>query len=154
VHAQTESQTQALKKTHVEQAEQAETTQIVCVIEDDEVTREMFRILLEDAGYCVREAADGLAGYALLRDAPERLVALVDHKLPAMDGCDLLELIAADEHMRVWHAFIFVTASPQRAEQDCGETLDELDTPIVEKPFDIDTVLDAVAAAIARMAAA
>ena len=133
--------------------EQARTTPLVCLIEDDDGIREVLHMLLEDAGYRVREAADGLAGYALLRDTHEPMVALVDHKLPAMDGCDLLELIANDEQLRTRHAFIFVTASPQHAEQDCGETLEELDTAVVPKPFDIDDVLDAVAAAVARMAA-
>ena len=149
--AQTQKPIQALEQTHVEPAQ---TTPLVCLIEDDEGIREVLRMLLEDAGYRVHEAADGLSGYALLCDALEPVVALVDHKLPALDGCDLLELIATDERLRAWHVFIFVTASPHHAEQDCGETLDELDTPILPKPFDIDDVLDAVAAAVARIAAA
>lgn len=125
----------------------------VCVIEDDEATRETLRSLLEDAGYRLIEAADGLSGYTILRESLERLITLVDYKLPALDGCDLLELVANDETLRDRHAFIFVTASPQRAEEDCGETLDGLDAPIVPKPFHIDEVLDAVSDATQRLAA-
>lgn len=123
----------------------------VCVIEDDAGIREALRMLLEDAGYRVVEAADGRLGCAILRESDERLIALVDHKMPVMDGCDVLELAANDTDLRARHAFIFVTASPKRAEEDCGEAMEELDAPLVPKPFDIDEVLDAVADAAKRL---
>jgi len=125
---------------------------LVCIIDDDPRMRMALRALLQGAGYRVSEAADGLAGYTLLRDAPGPVVALVDYELPAMDGCDLLELIAIDEQLRALHAFIMVTGSPQHAQQDCGETLEELDTPVVPKPFDIDEILGVVQQAAARLA--
>jgi CheY-like chemotaxis protein len=106
--------TQTPAETQVQTTAQTQAP-LVCIIEDDGAIREAVRTLLEDEGYRVTEAPDGLAGYAARRDAPEPMVALVDHKLPAMDGCDLLELIAGDEQLRARHAFIFVTASPHRA---------------------------------------
>ena len=123
----------------------------VCVIEDDEAIRATLRVLLEDEGYRVLEAADGLAGYELLRTSAIPLIALIDHKLPKMDGCDLLDLTAKNEDLRARHEFIFVTASPQHAEDDCGETLEELNIPLIPKPFDIDEVLEPVAAAAQRI---
>jgi CheY-like chemotaxis protein len=123
----------------------------VCVIEDDEAIRTALRALLEDEGYRVLEAEDGLAGYELLRSSASPLVALIDHKLPKMDGCDLLDLAAKDEGLRRRHEFIFVTASPRRAEDDCGEALEELNVPVIPKPFDIDEVLEPVAAAAQRL---
>lgn len=130
---------------------QAETPQ-VCVIEDDAGIRDALRALLEDAGYHVLEATNGAEGYRLLRSSAVPLVALVDHKMPQMDGCDLLELVDQDEEMRSRHTFIFVTASPRAAEQDCGETMEELSATLLPKPFHIDDVLDAVAEASARIA--
>lgn len=124
----------------------------VCVIEDDDAIRAALRFLLEEEGYPVLEAADGLAGYHLLRTSVAPLIAVVDHKLPKMDGCDLLDLAAKDEDLRERHEFIFVTASPQHAEDDCGETLEELNVPVIPKPFDIDEVLAPVAAAAQRLA--
>lgn len=123
----------------------------VCVIEDDQAIRETLRILLEGEGYRVIEAADGVTGYALLRESRGRLITLVDQKLPRMDGCDLLDLVTHDEDLRSRHTFIMVTASPKRAEEDCGDTLEELSAPLLPKPFDIDDVLDAVAQAAARI---
>jgi hypothetical protein len=49
---------------------------------------------------------------------------------PAMDGCDLLALIATAAHLPAWHAFILVQGSlPQVVAADCCETLDDLDAP-------------------------
>ncbi len=124
----------------------------VAVIEDDGAIRETLRTLLEDAGYSVIEAKDGQAGYDLLCQSDTRLIAIIDHKMPRMDGCDLLHLVEHDPNLRARHTFIFVTASPKRAEEDCGDTLEELDIPMVAKPFHIDEVLDAVAEAAGRIA--
>lgn len=125
---------------------------LVAVIEDDGAIRETLRTLLEDAGYAVIEAKDGQAGYDILCQSAKRLIAIIDHKMPRMDGCDLLHLVENDAHLRARHTFIFVTASPKRAEEDCGDTLEELDIPMVAKPFHIDEVLDAVAEAAGRIA--
>lgn len=143
--------TTASADTREKRSAQLSAPPIVCVIEDDDAIRETVRALLEDEGYQVVEAADGLAGYQLLCAASAPLVAVVDHKLPRMDGCDLLELAAQDEELRARHAFIFLTASPQRAEEDCGESLEELGAPLVAKPFDIDQLLEPVAEAAQRL---
>jgi CheY-like chemotaxis protein len=101
----------------------------------------------------VIEAADGVTACDRLFHSPERLVAVVDHKMPRMDGCDVLELAASDERMRARHVFSFVTASPRKAVEDCGDTLDKLDVPLVPKPFETDELLDVVADAAKRLAA-
>ena len=125
--------------------------QTVCVIEDDDATREIVCLLLEDEGYRVLSAANGVLGLALLQASSERLVVVLDHKLPEMDGCDLLELAANDSALRERHVFILMTASPQRAEADCGESLEELGAPVVPKPFNLDTLTEAVAEAAQRI---
>ncbi|HET9111467.1 MAG TPA: response regulator [Ktedonobacterales bacterium] len=125
----------------------------VCVIEDDEALRDTLRMLLEEEGYPVVEAADGLAGYRLLTETDQRLIALVDHKMPQMDGCDLLERMEQDATLRARHTYIMLSASPKQADEDCGETLEELEAPLVHKPFSIDEVLDAVAEAVQRLGA-
>lgn len=124
----------------------------VCVVEDDAAIRETLRALLEDEGYHVHEAANGREGLTLLRASTERLVVVLDHKLPEMDGCDLLDIVTHDATLRARHVFILMTASPRRAEEDCGETLEELHAPLLPKPFDIEEVVDAVAEAAQRIA--
>jgi CheY-like chemotaxis protein len=125
----------------------------VCIIEDDEATCETVRDLLVDAGYDVVTAANGLLGYAMLTTSMERLIVLLDHKLPKLDGCDLLEIVAQDEDLRARHTFIFMTASPKRALEDCEEALEDLDVPLIPKPFDIDELVEAVQQAEQRLVA-
>ncbi len=140
----------------VETAETPGTTRhqhpTVCIIEDEVDIREVLCTLLEDDGYRVLEAADGVSGLALLRSHPERLVVLLNYKLPKMDGCDLLASVAQDGALRTRHIFIVVTANAQDVEQKCAKTLDELAVSLVNKPFDIIAMLAAVKHAAHRLA--
>jgi CheY-like chemotaxis protein len=87
----------------------------------------------------------------MITTSMERLIVVLDHKLPKLDGCDLLEIVAQDEALRARHTFIFMTASPKRALEDCEEALDELDVPLIPKPFDIDELVAAVQQAEQRL---
>jgi CheY-like chemotaxis protein len=98
------------------------------------------------------EAGDGLSGLALLQGSVEPLVAVIDHQLPHMDGCALLELVATDETLRQCHGYVFMTGDPGRAVEECGETLAELAVPLVPKPFDIDELVVAVHTAERQLA--
>jgi DNA-binding response OmpR family regulator len=64
----------------------------ILVVDDDEVTCELVRGVLERAGYDVREAADGRAGLRELYAAPPDLVIL-DVEMPELDGWATLERI-------------------------------------------------------------
>jgi signal transduction histidine kinase/CheY-like chemotaxis protein len=60
---------------------------LVLVAEDEPVTREMLRELLEDAGYSVAEASDGLEALESVRARrPDAIV--MDVRMPHMDGLD------------------------------------------------------------------
>jgi len=66
----------------------ADDTLKILLVEDSDDARRMLRMLLEDDGHHVIEAADGLSGLnAVLERNPD--VALVDIGLPAMDGYEL-----------------------------------------------------------------
>ena len=123
----------------------------VCVIEDDEGIRDIVRDLLTDEGYNVIEAATGLEGKQILEASAGRLIVILDYRLPALDGCDLLEIVAQDEDLRERHTFIMMSASPAKTVEDCEEAIDELDVPIVPKPFDIDKLVEAVRQAQMRL---
>ena len=98
----------------------------VCIIEGDEPTREVVRYLLADEGFEVVEASNGLQGKTLLEAAPDRLIVLLDHRLPVIDGCNLLEIVAQDEALRARHTFLMMAASPRHAIEDCGDAIDEI----------------------------
>ena len=123
----------------------------VCIIEGDEPTREVVRYLLADEGFEVVEASNGLQGKTLLEAAPDRLIVLLDHRLPVIDGCNLLEIVAQDEALRARHTFLMMAASPRHAIEDCGDAIDDLDVPLVPKPFSIDELVEAVQEAQQRV---
>jgi len=63
-------------------------------IEDDDQIRLALRLALEDEGYEVREAADGMSGLAAFRESEVDLV-LLDLRLPDMSGFDVCRSLRA-----------------------------------------------------------
>jgi two-component system response regulator MprA len=61
----------------------------VLVVEDEPVIRELMAILLEDEGYAVRQAVDGLEALEMLEHRGVDLV-LSDVKMPRLDGASLV----------------------------------------------------------------
>ncbi len=64
----------------------------VLIIEDNADSREIFRTVLEMAGYEVTEAVDGEDALQKIEEA-EYSVILVDLSLPKISGWDLIEII-------------------------------------------------------------
>jgi DNA-binding response OmpR family regulator len=60
--------------------------------------------------------------------------------------------MSTDETLRQRHGYVFMTTDPRRAVDDCGETLEELEAPLLPKPFHIDELVEAVHAAEQRLA--
>ena len=64
----------------------------ILIVDDEEMTRIMIRRVLEDAGYSVLEAPDGLQGVEIcLRQRPDAV--LMDVRMPAMNGYDACRAI-------------------------------------------------------------
>lgn len=123
----------------------------VCVIEDDDVTRDVLRDILTDEGHAVLEAAYGMDGLELLKSSAGPMVALLDYRLPDISGCDVLDMIARDTELRARHALILLSANPHLTVEDCGQTLNELAVAVIAKPFDIDVLLRAIHQAEQRL---
>jgi DNA-binding response OmpR family regulator len=64
----------------------------ILVIDDDADARSLLRVMLERAGYTVREAADGREGLRELFASPPDLVVL-DVTMPGLDGWQTLERV-------------------------------------------------------------
>jgi PAS domain S-box-containing protein len=62
----------------------------ILVVEDNPVTRKLFRVTLESAGYAVEEAADGAEALEAVRRSAPALI-LQDLRLPDMSGFELVE---------------------------------------------------------------
>ncbi len=116
---------------------------MVLVVDDDTDIRATVRAALEDVGHTVREARDGAEAMTLLRDVPARLVALIDLRMPNVDGFALLHMVSEDWELSRRHAYVILSA-------------DTLSLPVVRalrsatvvgsvtKPFELDTLLQAV----------
>lgn len=68
----------------------------VLVVDDDEAIRDVVRELLEDDGYQVATAENGLEALDYLRRHPAPSAVLVDMMMPVMDGWQLMQRMKAD----------------------------------------------------------
>ena len=116
----------------------------VLVVDDDADTRVTLRVLLEEEGYGVLEAAGGSEALKLLLSSPQRLVVLLDYVMPRVDGLAVLHEIARDPAHAKRHAFVLMSARRLSHRLIVLRLLQELRVPVVVKPFDIQTILDAV----------
>jgi len=64
----------------------------IVLIDDEEDIREVMALALQDAGYNVRTAADGIAGIMLCDDTAPQIV-ITDIRMPGMDGLQVLETL-------------------------------------------------------------
>src|SRR6478609_813002 len=67
----------------------------VLVVDDSDEVRDFLTILLEDAGYAVEQASDGVEAFELVRRQRPDLIVL-DMVMPRMDGLDLLVKLRSD----------------------------------------------------------
>lgn len=67
----------------------------ILIIEDEPVFRLIYRGVLQNSGYKVLEAGDGLAGWNMVKEQKPDLV-LLDLILPKMSGHEVLHNIRSD----------------------------------------------------------
>jgi two-component system nitrogen regulation response regulator GlnG len=120
----------------------------VWVLDDDASMRDMLTLALEQAGYAVQSFAQGPAAFAALATAwPAALV--LDQRMAPVDG------IAFLTHVRqVWGrvppSVVLTAYLPAHDTRGVAEAARALGvSAVLTKPTDLDTLLDAVAAAVA-----
>ncbi len=123
----------------------------VLLVDDDQAIRETLRFALEDIGYQVLEAADGIAALEVLRSAPSGMVVLLDLMMPRLDGAGVLGAVAGDHKLARRHAFILTTATHQTLSLAFVNLLTNLSVPVVRKPFELDELLATVERAAQRL---
>lgn len=123
----------------------------VLIVDDDDAIRDTLRFALEDSGYTVSEARDGLQALKALRATRDRTVVLLDLMMPGLDGAGVLGVVAGDHRLATQHAFVLVTASSKTLTLAFVNLLASLSVPILSKPFDVDCMLETVAGAARRI---
>ncbi|HEX8035509.1 MAG TPA: response regulator [Ktedonobacterales bacterium] len=120
--------------------------QLILVADDDKVTRDTVRDILEDAGYrSILEAPDGEHALDILRTSSQRLVVILDWLMPHGSGTDVLVARAKEVPLVGRHAYIVLTADARVSQAD----IDALGLPsdmwvrLLRKPFSLDDMLQA-----------
>ncbi|HZG51308.1 MAG TPA: response regulator [Pyrinomonadaceae bacterium] len=112
----------------------------ILIADDYDDNRELLRLMLESAGYAVRETRDGHEFLAAARaELPD--IALIDLSMPSLDGWGTLDALRADERTSRLHC-IAVTAFA--AEQDRQRALDAGFDAYLTKPYRSKDLLEIV----------
>nr|WP_252205455.1 response regulator transcription factor [Enterocloster bolteae] len=113
------------------------------VIEDDRDIEELLQFFLEDNGYQVAIARDGLEGITMFREGGFSLI-LLDIMLPKIDGYAVCELVRKESDIPI----IMVTALSDEEDQMKG--LDLLADDYITKPFSMPVLLRKIGAVLRR----
>jgi two-component system response regulator MprA len=114
----------------------------VLVVDDDQAIREMVSAILEDEGYSVRTAADGLEALAAIdairdQDPECPRVMLLDMRMPELDGWGVARRLQ-ERGLRIP---IVVMTAARDARQWAGEIGADA---YLAKPFQLDDLIEAV----------
>jgi CheY-like chemotaxis protein len=99
----------------------------IVIVEDHQTMREAMRLVLEPEGFDIREAADGPAALATIREDPPDLVFL-DLNIPGSSGSDVLRELKSDP-VTAGVRVIIVTATGDEAKQRVEERILDLLAP-------------------------
>lgn len=112
----------------------------VLVVDDDVAIRDMLAMTLEDEGYQVTSASNGLEALNRLRAQPDAAcLILLDLNMPIMTGWEFRSLQQQDPALA---AIPVVVVSADRAVQHNTRTLDVVD--YLTKPIDFDQLITIV----------
>jgi CheY-like chemotaxis protein len=109
----------------------------VLVVDDDDDIRTLVASVLEDEGFSVTTAADGIDALAAVERAMPDVI-LLDMKMPRMDGTTF----AKEFHDRFAHGarIVVITAAENAKRRAADVGADD----VVGKPFDIDALVQVV----------
>ena len=72
---------------------------LVLVVDDHDDGRDLVRVLLEESGFAVAEAANGKAALDRMVSAPEPALVILDLEMPVMSGAEVIEVMRADDRL-------------------------------------------------------
>lgn len=118
-------------------------SKMILIIEDEESIQNIIKAFLEDAGYTVVLAADGLEGIEQFRANKPDLV-LLDLMLPKIDGFAVCEILRKESRVPI----IMLTALDDDDSQMKG--FDALADDYITKPFSMPVVMKHIEAVLRR----
>lgn len=121
-------------------------TTSIALVDDDRNILKSVTIALQAEGYTVRTYLDGASALSALKDNPADL-AVLDIKMPRMDGMELLRRLRQDTEMPV----IFLTSKDEEIDEVIGLKLGADD--YITKPFSQRLLIERIKAVLRRAAA-
>ena len=118
-------------------------SKMILIIEDEESIQNIIKAFLEDAGYTVVLAADGMEGIEQFRANKPDLV-LLDLMLPKIDGFAVCEILRKESRVPI----IMLTALDDDDSQMKG--FDALADDYITKPFSMPVVMKHIEAVLRR----
>ena len=118
-------------------------SKMILIIEDEESIQNIIKAFLEDAGYTVVLAADGMEGIEQFRASKPDLV-LLDCMLPKIDGFAVCEILRKESRVPI----IMLTALDDDDSQMKG--FDALADDYITKPFSMPVVMKHIEAVLRR----
>lgn len=115
----------------------------ILVVEDEDDIRNLIKIELENEGYAVITACDGIEALKILKEVPADL-AILDVMMPRLDGFNLLRKIREGSTIPV----IFLTARADDMDKVLGLGMGADD--YIAKPFSMNELLARVKAQMRR----
>ena len=117
----------------------------VLVVDDTDILRKALEIAVRRMGHTVHSASDARTALALALEEPPDL-ALIDFRMPGMDGAQLFEALRSSLRERCPRV-LFVTATPA---SEVAERVERIGQPAgyVKKPFHLDDLMRTVAGAL------
>ena len=117
----------------------------ILVIEDYRDNREVAKLILNDAGYRVTTAGDGLRGVQIATQCHPDLV-LMDLALPWLNGWEATQRLKATPATR---SIPVVAFTAHVLPDDLARARAAGCSAVIAKPFEIDTLLSEIAALLA-----
>lgn len=115
----------------------------ILVVDDDQDIREILKLYLENAGFDVHEAKDGLEAFEFLK-GNEICLMVLDIMMPKLDGFELIRKLGVNRDFPV----IFLSARAKVEDKIRGLNLGADD--YMEKPFDPSELIARVMAILRR----
>lgn len=112
-----------------------ESAPAVLIVDDDDDVRETLRACLEEEGFAVRTARNGLEAFAQLSAGTPPGLILLDLMMPEMNGWEVLERLRSDQERAAIP--VAVMSGSHRGEVRTANY-------IVPKPFDLVAMIDLV----------
>lgn len=114
--------------------------------DDDDAYVQMIRDVLQEAGYANVRTHVGTGGFLIIRDTQPGLVLLDINLMHPSRGWSVLDLISL--HPKTRHIPVIVCSTDMRLLNEKAELLRDLGFQTLEKPFDLETLLDKVVTVI------